>query len=307
MKTDLPFEKEVILGLKIDVDTFRGTKYGVPALAKLLDKHGILGTFFFSIGPDNMGRNLWRLFNPRFFIKMLRGNAVKLYGVDILFKGVFYSGPDIGSKLSEIMRQTKNAGHEIALHANDHYKWQRTISEMTRLTIKQEISLTCEKWYKIFGEFPKAAGNPGWQLSAEWLDFFEEEKSYQLLYRSDCRGQFIGYPKINGRVYSTIQIPTTLPTFDEVIGIDGINEENYNDYIFSLISEDRPNILTIHAEVEGIAYIKMFEKFLEKCKRNNIKILPLKNIYETFKNTEKILDLCFEEVPGREGKLAVLK
>ena len=54
----------MLLALKIDVDTLRGTREGVPNLVMLLKKHGADATFLFSLGPDHTGRAIKRVFRP---------------------------------------------------------------------------------------------------------------------------------------------------------------------------------------------------------------------------------------------------
>jgi undecaprenyl phosphate-alpha-L-ara4FN deformylase len=259
-------------GLRIDVDTLRGTRLGVPNLLQLLAGYGIKASFFFSVGPDNMGRHLWRLLRASFLIKMLRSRAASLYGWDILLKGTLWPGPIIHKKTSGIMQLTSKEGHEIGLHAWDHHAWQAHIDTMEYDSIYPSIKKGFELLTEAIGKPPISSAVPGWRSNDDAL---LAKSEFPFRYNSDCRGEDIFYPVVNGKALEQPQIPTTLPTYDEVIGQNGISDSNYNDYMFSLFRPDRLNILTIHAEVEGIARLNLFDAFLKIARSKEICFVPL--------------------------------
>jgi hypothetical protein len=70
--------------LKVDVDTYRGTKEGVPRLLRLFQSRGVNATFLFSLGPDHTGRALKRVFRPGFMKKVSRTSVLEHYGLKTL-------------------------------------------------------------------------------------------------------------------------------------------------------------------------------------------------------------------------------
>jgi len=83
------------LALKIDVDTDRGTREGVPALLADCQEFGVPACFLFSLGPDQTGRAITRIFRPGFFQKVSRTSVVSLYGVRTLLNGTLLPAPHI--------------------------------------------------------------------------------------------------------------------------------------------------------------------------------------------------------------------
>src|SRR5271170_2938935 len=116
------------LALKIDVDTLRGTLEGVPPLISMLQKHQAQATFLFSLGPDNTGRALKRIFRPGFLKKVFRTNVAGNYGLKTLMYGVLIPGPDIGKHAPLPMRAARDAGFEVGIHTWDHIRWQDNVA-----------------------------------------------------------------------------------------------------------------------------------------------------------------------------------
>jgi len=288
------------VGLRVDVDTFRGTRIGVVKLLDVLAVHDIKASFFFSVGPDNMGRHLFRLLRPAFFIKMLRSNGAKLYGWDILFKGTLWPGPVIGKKLGHIIRATEAAGHEVGLHTWDHHAWQSRMDKMDAGEIGGFIGRGVSMLREILVHPPACSAAAGWKCNEKTL---LEEERFGFRYSSDCRGQSIFRPIVDG-VMCSPQVPVTLPTYDEVIGRNGITDANYNDYILSLLRPDALNTLTIHAEVEGIAFSALFEEFLHKAKSQGVIFLPLGKLFVDIGEIPAGR-IAIGEVKGREGWVCV--
>ena len=288
------------VGLRVDVDTLRGTRTGVPKLIALFERHKIKATFFFSVGPDNMGRHLWRLLKPRFLAKMLRTRAASLYGWDILLRGTFYSGPNIAKQCTKQIRMTADAGYEIGLHAWDHHRWQRRIAHMDQPAILKEIQKGWQTMNTILGSPPAAFAAPAWRVTPDALDVLER---FPFRFLSDCRGHSLFHPLVIGRQYRHIQVPTTLPTYDESIGLT-CTLQDYNQYLLSLILPDQLNVLAVHAEVEGIAYFDMFGDFIDKAIRNNIQFETLGDITDR-ESKIRVSSIYQGEIPGREGWLAI--
>jgi undecaprenyl phosphate-alpha-L-ara4FN deformylase len=288
------------LGLRIDVDTFRGTRKGVPALLKLLKKHDVKASFFFSMGPDNMGRHIRRLLNPGFLGKMLRSRGAKLYGWDILIRGTLWPGPVISKKLGVVIENAAEEGHEMGFHAWDHHRWQSKIEGFSPEQIAAEIKPGLEA-FKALNSQAIASASPAWKCRNSVL---KEKNKFPFRYNSDCRGTSVFLPRVGTELLKQPQIPVTLPTFDEVIGKNGMTEDTYNEHLLSLLKPDQLNVLTIHAEVEGIACLALFESFLKSVMEKGFEIVPLGSLLDR-KKTYPEGRIVRQTMQGREGWLSV--
>src|SRR4051812_44490191 len=203
------------LALKIDVDTDRGTRRGVPNLVADLQEYKAPACFLFSFGPDQTGRAITRVFRPGFFRKVSRTSVVELYGVRTLLNGTLLPAPHIGRRNGHIMSAVEKAGFEVGIHCYNHYRWQDYVQTMALEEVAEEFGAAWSEFLRIFGHEARTAGAAGWQSNARSREVYDRAG---MLYASDTRGAFPFFPRIDGKVFKTLEIPSTLPTLDELLG-----------------------------------------------------------------------------------------
>ena len=296
---------ETVLAIKVDVDTDRGTRVGVPKLLALLREFDIGATFLFSLGPDNTGRAIKRIFRPGFFSKVARTNVVGMYGLRTLLNGVLLPGPHIGRRNESVMRATRDAGHEVGIHCYDHIRWQDGLAHMTRQQVFAEFDKARAEFGRIFGTPAKTAGAAGWQANGHSLAAYD---AAGLRYASDGRGHQPFFPRSGGVVYKTLQIPTTLPTLDELMGRPEYPETRIVDHYLALLDPTQANVLTIHAEIEGMQKLALFRQLLERIRAAGVRCVRVGDLAADLLQSPTTIPVCEliqGEVDGRSGTLAV--
>jgi peptidoglycan/xylan/chitin deacetylase (PgdA/CDA1 family) len=294
------------IGLKVDVDTLRGTREGVPRLMALLKKLDLDATFYFSVGPDHTGRAMRRVFRKGFAQKVARTSVLKHYGLKTLLYGVLLPGPDIGREAGAVMRSVHQAGFEVGLHTYDHVRWQDYVADATPAWTRVEFERGVRAFTAVFGFPPQSHAAAGWQMNAAGLEL---EHEYGLKYASDTRGGAPFLPQLGDGVSSCPQLPTTLPTFDEVLGVDGVDESNVAEAVFRLSAADAAepvHVFTLHAELEGMLLLPAFESLLLKWRDAGARITRMAAIHEwAMRRPLPIRRVTLGAVPGRSGQLAV--
>ena len=304
------------LALKIDVDTLNGTRTGVPALIDILNTHRAGATFLFSLGPDHTGRAIKRVFRKGFLGKVKRTSVVSHYGFPTLLYGTLLPGPDIGKRCAEILRKTRDEGFEVGIHTWDHVKWQDGVEHESAEWARREMSRAQDRFTDIFNTPARTHGAAGWQMSNHSLRLTQE---MGFDYCSDGRAMLPGatphFPVVNAEIIDCPQLPTTLPTLDELIGLDACTESNVHDKLLATtqmtpaaISAARApmcaHVFTLHAELEGMRLLPAFEKLLSGWNAQGYELVATETVYRNLDRTHLPYFAAVRgTVPGRSGTL----
>jgi undecaprenyl phosphate-alpha-L-ara4FN deformylase len=293
----------VRLGLKVDVDTLRGTREGVPRLLELLQRHGVHATFLFSLGPDHTGRAIRRVFRKGFVGKVHRTSVVRHYGVRTLLYGTLLPAPDIARRATSVLRRVRGEGHETGIHCWDHIRWQDGVATADAEWTRREMQRACDRFVEVFKEPPTTHGAAGWQMNAHALRLTQQ---LCFDYCSDGRGAYPHLPVWRGELIRCPQFPTTLPTLDELIGNDGISEENVAAHVLARTREapGTGHVFTLHAELEGMRLASVLDQLLTGWKAQGFALGPMRLLRDAVEPLAlPRCETALAPIAGRSGTL----
>jgi hypothetical protein len=181
--------------------------------------------------------------------------------VRTLLYGTLLPGPTSAAAARDVMRAVRDAGHETGIHCYDHVRWQDGVAGATR-------SGRAAAGARVRALRDHHAGAPAHARRRGLADERARAAAHAALgfdYCSDGRGYAPHLPVWRGELIRCPQIPTTLPTLDELIGTDGIDLDNVADHVLAL-TEQPPYagapVFTLHAELEGMLLAPVLDRLI---------------------------------------------
>jgi peptidoglycan/xylan/chitin deacetylase (PgdA/CDA1 family) len=235
--------------------------------------------------------------------KVGRTSVVSHYGIRTLLYGTLLPGPDIGRRCADTLRRVRDAGFEVGIHTWDHVKWQDGVAHAGERWTTWEMALARQRFHEIFGADPEVHGAAGWQMN---VHAYRGTQSLGFRYASDTRGTRPFIPVVRAEIVACPQLPTTLPTLDEMIGLGGVTEANVAERLLERTASDRrEHVYTLHAELEGMKLAPVFEQLLEGWKAQGYELVAMREQLAGLKPAELPLHTVVDApVPGRSGTLA---
>ncbi len=263
------------LALKVDAATFRGTLVGVPRLVEALRKAEAQATFFFNLGPDRSGRMLGSLLAA----SRKDASVLSRYGLAGLLHGTLLPGPDVGRRCADILRGVRDAGFDTGVQGWDHAAWQSGAEKAGAAWTERQMQRAIARYGKIFGEAPKIHAAAGWQMNPHALRLTQR---LGFGYASDTRGTHPYIPVWNAEVVLCPQLPTTLPTIDELLGRDGCSLDSVHERLLALTAQAPAtgHVYTVRADLEGQRLLPVFAKLLEGWKQQGYELVSLGGLLE---------------------------
>ena len=155
--------------LKVDVDTYRGTREGVPNLIGNLRRHrGIAASFLFSLGPDDhTGWAHSARVSPAVLSRRSRRTSQSSahYGLaNAAVARTLLPGPTSGRRAASVLRGPARRPRDRD-SLLDHVHWQDSVARRDAPWTTREVERAAAAFATSSAPLPALTARPGWQIN----------------------------------------------------------------------------------------------------------------------------------------------
>ncbi|MBZ0127203.1 MAG: 4-deoxy-4-formamido-L-arabinose-phosphoundecaprenol deformylase, partial [Rhodocyclaceae bacterium] len=186
----------------------------------------------------------------------------------------------IGRRCADILRGVRDAGFDAGVMGWDGAAWQHAAETAAPGWTERQMQRAIARYDKIFGEAPRSHGAAGWQMNPHALRLTQR---LGFGFASDTRGSHPYIPVWNAEVVLCPQLPTTLPTLDELLDRDGCSVDTVHERLLALTAEapSTGHVFTLRAELEGQRLLPVLVKLLEGWKAQGYELVSLSGLLES--------------------------
>ena len=148
--------------LRVDLESEKGIKLGLPKLLDLLKKHDIKASFYLTMGGES---NILEILKYRNKLKSSGERSIKVWSMKDKIRMTLFPKDFVKNNI-HILRRVIAEGHELGIHGWKHREWTRGL---IKLDIKERIMMAKKKYFYFFGINPISFCSPGFNTNEKVL------------------------------------------------------------------------------------------------------------------------------------------
>ncbi|MCB1792364.1 MAG: hypothetical protein KDJ24_18805 [Gammaproteobacteria bacterium] len=257
------------VALRVEVYSLRGLRDGIPRLMRLFSDYQVRASFFFPFGRDLGGLMPLRSWRARRHV----GARAALYGT-------LLPAPALMHESVRLMRLAHQNGHDVGLFGGAPAVWQQRLANAPADWTAAELAKAWEAYEQVFDDdLPGALATPDWQTNPALIAAMTPQR---FRYTSMTRGRMPYRPILQGARSDVIEIPTTLPTVDEMLQQPQVDAGNVHEFLYAESQHVRPagHVFTLSAEREGGDRLPLMEKLLVMWRGQEGSVRALQDMFK---------------------------
>lgn len=244
--------------IRIDLESRKGIKEGLPNLLDLFNKYNVKGSFYLTMGGES---NIFDILKNRGGMNSAGERKIKLWSFKDKLKMVFMP-VDFASKNKRILKGVLKEGHELGLHGWKHREWTRNLD---KVNIGKRLDQMIYRYEKYFGVYPRSWSSPGFNINKKVL---LELKKRGITHISDFKEK----KTVNGikNIPITICGKSRMPFVEYWVGEGKSDDEIFDIFKKELRGKNFASFY-LHGMFEGRFKIGLLERMIIYLKEQNFK------------------------------------